>query len=181
MTPTRCKSWKVVLSLDWTNHLWITYNTGDWKNRALAEVSWGKSRNVFSILTFAHLSMKYSPILTTAASVLTWPLVVPHWTLIGDFHGFLHELVILYSHCLVHNFSPDRIIWTNIRYTAMKCHSPPRMNPSDFGDLFTFPPVSPGGQTRHLFSEISLHLLHGLAQNVCNNVHGSQMTYPNVV
>lgn len=63
----------------------------------------------------------------------------------------------------------------------MKCHSPPRMNPSDFGDLFTFPPVSPGGQTRHLFSEISLHLLHGLAQNVCNNVHGSQMTYPNVV
>ncbi len=43
-------------------------------------------------------------------------------------------------------------------------HGPQRMSPTDFGDLLTCPLAPPAGQSFHLSSEISPHLLDGLAR-----------------
>ncbi len=40
------------------------------------------------------------------------------------------------------------------------------MNPKDIGDPLIFPVAPSAGQSFHLSSEISQHLLDGLAQNV---------------
>ncbi len=71
---------------------------------------------------------------------------------------------------LVHHFGPDWNISTTIRWYAMKfcgdIYCPQSTNTTNIGDPLSLTQDWPAGQSFHLSSEISQHLLDGLTPNV---------------
>ncbi len=77
---------------------------------------------------------------------------------LSDF-GHHHKVAFF---CFLVNVSTT-IGWIVMKFGA-DIHGAKRMSPNDFGDPLTFDIVPPAGQSFHISSGISQHLLYGLAK-----------------